>query len=182
VSGLGHTALHIKVEDRLRLGSFLGHPPPARTSRTHGTIPVVAVSDAIDIHMVVVGRPVVLEVIEELRPIWLEAMDFEVAQRKGKPVVDADERGRAVAKFSREPFGQSPPRPILPRARRRQHLGGRLRRRRRVEAQSLQAAFGSLRARIVDAEVTFKLGHGESGSGEFGNKGGEEVGGGGGGA
>ena len=45
-----------------------------------------------------------------------------------------DERGRAVAKFSREPFGQSPPGPILARARRRQHLGGRLRGRCRVEA------------------------------------------------
>jgi hypothetical protein len=121
-----------------------------------------ATADEIDIHVVVIGRPVVSEVIEESGPVGGETVDFEIAQRKGKGVVNANEGGRAVGEFRGEPFGEATARPILSRAGWRRDLGGRLARGRGVKAQSLQTAGSSLRAGVVDAKVTFEEQHGRS--------------------
>ena len=179
VGGLRHAALHVEVKDGLRAAAFLGHPPPTGITRAFGPIAMRAVPDEIDIHVVVVRRPVVMEVIEEQGPVGWEAVGFKVAQRKGKRVVDTDKRGRAVAQFGGEPLGEAAACPILARAGWRRNFGRRLQRCGRVEAQAGQAARGRLRAGIVDAEVAFKLRHGSSGGGEFGDEGGEEVRGGG---
>lgn len=66
-----------------------------------------AVADEIDIQVIVIGWPVVLEVFEEMGPVGWELVELEVAERKGKAVVDADERGRAVAQFGGEPLGEA---------------------------------------------------------------------------
>jgi len=180
VGGLGHASLNIEVKDGLRAAPFLGHPPPTGITGARGPIAMRAVPDEIDIEVIAIGRPVVLEVIEELRPVGRDAVDLEVAQRKGKRVVDTDKRGRAVAQFGCEPFGDAAAGPILTRAGWRWNFGGRLRGRGRVEAQASQATRGRLRAGIVDAEVAFKLRHGWSGPAcDFGDEGGEEVRGGG---
>src|SRR5690606_19389489 len=89
-------------------------------------------------------------------------------QRKGKRVVDADERGRAVAEFAGKPFGKALARPIFAWTRWRRNLARRLGRRRCIHAQTLEATGRSLRTGIVDAEIAFKLRHGCSVRCEFG--------------
>ncbi len=140
---------------------------------------VQSISDELDIQASVIGRPVVLEIVEERRPVGWDAMDFEVAKRKRKRMVDADERGWAVSKFGNEPPAESAARPVLARAGRRRNFFGSLRPRRRVNAQSFQAAGGSLCAEVVDAEVAFEMRHHRSCFGEFIDDGGKDVGGGG---
>ena len=179
VGGLGHAALHIKVEDGLRAAAFLGHPPPAGITRASGPIAMRAVPDEIDIHVIVIGRPMMLEVVEELGPVRRESVGLEIAERKRKRMVDADEGRRAVAEFGGKPLGNAAACPIFARTWRRRDFGGRLRGRGRVKAQADQATRRRLSAGVVDPEVAGELRHGQSGDCEFGDEGGEEVRGGG---
>jgi hypothetical protein len=54
-----------------------------------------------------------LEVIEECRPVWLEAMNLEIAQRERETVIDADQRRRVLGEPFHQPFGNTAPRPIF---------------------------------------------------------------------
>ena len=49
-----------------------------------------AIADELDIDVILVGRPVALEIVEEARPVGQQPVRFEIAQREGKAVVDAD--------------------------------------------------------------------------------------------
>src|SRR5262249_6682251 len=91
VGGFRDRPLHVEMKDGLgAAGALLGEPPPAGVADASGTVAHDALADEIDIGVVVVGRPMVLEIVEEGGPIELEAMRLEIAQRKGKAVVDAD--------------------------------------------------------------------------------------------
>jgi hypothetical protein len=49
-----------------------------------------ALAHEIDIGVIVVGRPMALEIVEEGGPVWLEAMRLEIAQREREAMIDAD--------------------------------------------------------------------------------------------
>ena len=66
-----------------------------------------AIADEIDIGVIVVGRPMALEIVEEGRPVGLEAMHLEIAQRKREAVVDADQRGHILGEPLDQPFGDA---------------------------------------------------------------------------
>ena len=176
VRGLGHTTRHVEVEDRLcRAAAQLCQPAPARITGARSPIATQPIADEIDIRVIAVGRPMALEVVEKRGPVGWNQVDFEVAQRKRKRMVDADKRGRTVPKFGNEPFGEAAARPVLPRTGRRLDFRRRLRGSRRVKTQALQATRGRFRAGVVDAKVAVELRHKRSRDGGFGDEGGKEF-------
>jgi len=61
------------------------------------------------------GRPVLLEVEQEVPPVPWEAMPVEVFHGERETVVNADD-GRGVrCEFVAKPFGETPPCPVPPR-------------------------------------------------------------------
>ena len=116
VGGFRDRSLHIEMKHRLRAaGAFLGQPPPAGIAHARRAIAVDAVADEIDIGVVLVGRPVALEIVEERRPVGLQAMHLEIAQREREAVVDADQRRRVFGEPLDQPFGDALPRPVFAR-------------------------------------------------------------------
>ena len=84
-------------------------------------------------------------------------MAVEVFDREREPMVDADDGRHVRREFLAKPFGETPPRPISPWARRRPNLfrcAGDIG---RVDAKPLATGFSL--AEVVDADVACKLGH-----------------------
>src|SRR5262249_43927568 len=107
-----------------------------------------------------VGWPVAMEVVEEGRPVWLQTVHLEIAQRKREAVVDADERWWTVGQLLHQPFGYGSPGPISPCGgvgllRPRGVLG-------QIDAQPRQHCGRRLGARIVDTDISLENGHGEA--------------------
>ena len=66
VGGFCNGTGDIEVKNRLgRAGVQLGKTPPTGIARARSAVPVDAVADEIDIHMIVVSRPVLLEIIQK---------------------------------------------------------------------------------------------------------------------
>jgi len=98
MGGLGHLALHIKVKDRLRApGPLLGQTPPAGIAGPRRAFACRTVAHEIHVGVILIGRPVALEIVEEGRPVGFQTVNLEITQRKGKPVVDADQCGNVFA-------------------------------------------------------------------------------------
>ena len=113
---LGDLALDVEVEDGLgRHGTLLGQAFPARAAAASGSITGKTITHEIDIGVRAIGGPMPLKVFEERRPVGRQPMRLEVAQRKRKPVIDANDRRNVF----REPLGQ----PVRD-ARRVQYLRG----------------------------------------------------------
>ena len=106
-------------------GAFLGKPPPAGVAGTRGAFAEHSLAHEIDIGVVVVSRPVKLEIVEEGGPVGFEAMRLEIAQRERKAVIDADQRWRVLSEPLDQPFGDAAPRSIFARRRRWRDLDGR---------------------------------------------------------
>jgi hypothetical protein len=72
-SGMGrlrYRSLHVEMKNGFRAaGAFLGQPAPARLAVARRSVAVDAVADEVDIGVIVVGRPVALEIVEERGPI-----------------------------------------------------------------------------------------------------------------
>jgi hypothetical protein len=62
---------------------------------------------------IVDGRPMMLEVVEKGWPVGLQAMLLKIAQRKGKSVVDADQRRHILGQPLDQPLGDAAPRPVF---------------------------------------------------------------------
>ena len=122
-------------------------------------------ADGVDGDVVVICWPVVLEVVEEGRPVVGQTVGFEVAEGEGEGVVDADEGRGAMEEFGGEPFGEAASGPVFAWAwgwldfewGRRGSCG--------EEPQSGETASRGLSAGVVDAEVAGELGHGEGARG-----------------
>ena len=122
-------------------------------------LPTSAVADEIDVGVILVGRPMALEIVEEGGPVGLQSMRLEIAQRKREAVVDADQRGRVLGQPFHQPFGDAASRPVFAERWRRQNLDRRRIALGQIDAQALQARGRRLRARIVDADVSGECGH-----------------------
>lgn len=160
VSRLGDLALHVEVEDGLgRPGALLGEPFPSRVPAASSAVAGQAVANEVDIGVRAIGWPISLEVLQERRPVRRQPMHLEVAQRKGKPVIDADDRRDVF----REPLGQpvrdAASRPVLARAGRRRYLTRYGFADGAVNAQALETGLGRLGPGIVDADVAGESGH-----------------------
>jgi len=80
-------------KERKLLWTLLGQAAPPSVAHARRAVAECAIADEISIGVVVVSRPVMLEIVEKNRPFRLEAMRLEIAQRKREAVVDTDERG-----------------------------------------------------------------------------------------
>jgi hypothetical protein len=70
--------------------------PPARVSvsrRHRASLARYAAAQELDRRVVLVGRPMTLEIVKECRPVMFEAMFIKLADRERKGVVDVDQRG-----------------------------------------------------------------------------------------
>ena len=124
--GFRHRPLYVELKDRFRAArAFLSQPPPAGIAHPRRTITHRALTYEINVGVILVGRPMALEIVEEGRPVGLQAMHLEVAQRKRKAVVDADQRGRVLGQLVYQPFGDTASRPVFLRGWRRQNLDRR---------------------------------------------------------
>jgi hypothetical protein len=92
---LRYRALHVEVKDRLGApGTYLCDSPQGRPARTRSSVAAIAIANKIHIGVLLIGRPVALEIVKEHAPIGSEPVFLEVLQRKRKTVVDANQRWR----------------------------------------------------------------------------------------
>ena len=160
MGGLRHRSLHVEMKYRFRAArALLGQPPPAGLAHACGAVAVKAVADEVDIGVIVIGRPMALEIVEKARPVGQEPMHFEIAQREREAVVDADQCGHVLGEAFHQPFGDAAPRSVFFGRWRRRHFGRRSVAFGQVNAQALQARCRRLRARIVDADIAGEGGH-----------------------
>lgn len=117
-------------------------------------------ADGIDGEVVVICWPVVLEVVEEGRPVVGQTVGIEVADGEREGVVDADEGRGAIEKFGGEPMGEAAAGPVFARAWGWRDFDWGRGWRCGVELQSGEAVCWGLCAGVVDAEVAGELRHG----------------------
>ena len=154
-------ALHVEMKDRFGAAALLGDPPPTGAAGAGRGVPAKSVANEIDVGVILVRRPVPLEIVEKRVPFRQQEMFLEIAEGEGKRMIDPDQRRRTVAEFPDQPLRELAAGPILARARRRRDLDRFIDGRRRIDTEALQAAVRRLRTRVVDAEVTVERGHGE---------------------
>ena len=91
MSGLSHLSWHVEMKNGLCSTSpLLCEPPPAGVSLSSRTMASRSEADKINVDMIFVGRPMLLEIIKKEWPVEQEPMLLEIAHRKGESVVDAD--------------------------------------------------------------------------------------------
>ena len=111
---LRHRSLHVEVKHRFRAArAFLGQTPPPGIAHARRAVADDAVTDEIDIGVILVSRPMPLEIVEEARPVGQQPMRLEIAQRERKAVVDADQRGRILGQPFDQLFGDALAGPIF---------------------------------------------------------------------
>ena len=152
--GFGDRSLHIEMKYRFcTTRTLFSQAPPSSAARSRRAVAVDAITDEINIGVIVIGRPMALEIVEERRPIGQQPMHLEIAQREGKPVVDADQRGRVLRQSLDQPFGDATPRPIFLGGRWRWNLDGRCIALGQIGTQALEARGWCLCARVIDADI-----------------------------
>src|SRR6266446_4316728 len=83
MGGFRHRTRHVEMKYRFSPDRALfRQSPPAGVAHPRRTVAEYAFAHEIDIGIVFVGRPMLLEILEERRPVRLEAMHLEIAQRK----------------------------------------------------------------------------------------------------
>ena len=122
--------------------ALLGQPPPAGIAHARRAVARDAVANEIDIDVIFVGRPVALEIVEEARPVGQQPVRFEIAQRKGKAVVDADQRRHVLGQPLHQPFGDALAGPVFARARWRRNFHRKPIALGQIDAQPLRLAVG----------------------------------------
>ena len=149
----GDGALNIKMKNRFcRPCRFFCQSPPVPLSHPRRTISDGAIPHEIDVGVRSICRPMCAEVVEELLPVGVEAMSFEVAHGERKAVIDADDRGHPDIQGVDQPFGQPAPRSEFLGADRWQDFGRFAVARGLVHPQALQARLSRFGPGIVDAD------------------------------
>jgi len=160
MGGFRHRSLHVESKHAFRrTSSLFSQPLPPRITHARRTIAAEAVSDKIHIGVVLVGRPMKLEIVKERRPVRFEVVGFEIAEGERKAMVDAGQRRGILGQSFNQPFGDVLPAPIFSRrlcsrGLRRQHFDWRCVVLGQVYAQALQVRGRCLCSGIVDPDVS----------------------------
>ena len=102
MGGFRHRSLHVKMKHRFCTARALfGQASPPSVAHVRRAVAECALADEIHVGVIVVSWPVMLEIVEKTRPVRLEAMHLEIAQRKREAVVDTDQRGRMLRRAVR---------------------------------------------------------------------------------
>lgn len=105
VGRCGDLAVHAESEDRLcSWRPSFRQPEPASVSGSLQAVSCVAIPDKGHVRAPFIGRPVVLEIDQEILPVAGEPVLFKVCQRKREGVVDADDGWRLAPKLVAQPF------------------------------------------------------------------------------
>ena len=116
MGGVRHRSLHVEVKDGFgAAGAFHGQPPPTGIPHPRRAIPGESIPHEIDIGVVCVGRPVAVEVVEEVLPIGWQAINLKISKGEREGVVDADQRRHLVVQTRQQPFGDALERPVFAR-------------------------------------------------------------------
>jgi len=91
VRGFGNRAGHAEMKYRFRARAHFCDSPPARITAAGRTVSTLAFTNEIDVGVVLIGRPVPLEVVQKSRPVTGEIVLLEIFRRERKAVVDADQ-------------------------------------------------------------------------------------------
>src|ERR1019366_5608897 len=156
----GDRALNVEKEN----GFCGGRPPfgqaePSVLAHPLRALSHVAVSDEVDIDMRFVGRPVLLKVEQEARPVPWEAVAVEILNGERESVVDTDDGRSLVTKLVAETLGEAASSPVPAWARRRLNLYRRADTLGNIDPEPLATGIRRLRAGVVDADVACELGH-----------------------
>src|ERR1017187_8758922 len=159
----GDRALNVEKEN----GFCGGRPPfgqaePSVLAHPLRALSHVAVSDEVDIGMRFVGRPVLLKVEQEARPVPWEAVAVEILNGERESVVDTNDGRSLVTKLVAEPLGEAASSPVPSWTGRRLNLyrfAGALG---SVNPESPATGVCGLRAGIVYTDVPCELGHSNS--------------------
>ena len=147
MGGLGDGALHIEMKDGFRgAGAFFGKPPPTGIAHAFGAIARRAIAHKIHIGVIIIRWPMTLKIIEKPRPFRQQPMDFKIAEREGKAVIYADQRGWPIAERFHQPGSDALSGPVFARAGWRGHFDRRRVAFGEVNAQPPQARGGRFRA------------------------------------
>ena len=76
--------------------ALFGQASPPSVAHARRAVAECALADEIHIGVILVGWPMLLEVIEERPPVGLEAMHLEVAKREGEPVINSNQRSSVL--------------------------------------------------------------------------------------
>lgn len=106
--------------------------------------------------MILIGRPVPVEVLEKGRPVERKSIPLEILKGERESMVDADQRSDRFGEPFDQPFGESSSRPILPWTRRWRHLDRRFFTAGEIDAQAFQARRGSFSPGVIDADIAIE--------------------------
>ena len=111
MSGLGDGALDIELEDRLCGRCPLLRQPQLRWLANPIWCAFVTAPDRIDGRGIVVGRPVLAEVVEKIGP-RCELIPLEMPNREREAMVDPSDEAPAGSSLFYKPYGDFFPRPV----------------------------------------------------------------------
>jgi hypothetical protein len=81
VCRLGYTSLDVKVENRFGLAAAqFGQATPPGVSFALYSTAAESISDEIDVGVVLIGRPVLVKIVEKTVPVGRQVMVFEVSE------------------------------------------------------------------------------------------------------
>src|SRR5665213_281928 len=115
--------MNVEHEDRFSGGCPpFGQTEPSILAHSLPALSHVAVPYEVDVDVRFVGRPVLLEVEQEARPVPWEAVAVEILNGERESVVDTDDGRSLVTKLVAEPFGETTASPVPAWAGRRLNL------------------------------------------------------------
>ena len=75
----GYFTRHVKVKDRFgRTSPFFRQATPTGIAHALGAIPYKTIPNKISIDMIIIFRPVVLEIVEKGRPVRQQMVNLEI--------------------------------------------------------------------------------------------------------
>jgi hypothetical protein len=79
VRRLCHASLNVEMKDRLGLAPLLGKSAPTRIATAAGAITTYTLTDEIYVRIILVGRPVLMKIVQKSGPIRGETVCLEVS-------------------------------------------------------------------------------------------------------
>src|SRR5262249_27616804 len=107
---------HIEMKHRSRTGADFCDPPPTRIATPGRSVAASALSNEVNVSVVLIGRPVLLKIIKEGWPVARQAVLLEISQRERKDLVNDYHRCGRLREAFNKPVGNCLASPVPARA------------------------------------------------------------------
>lgn len=77
------------MKHRFRAGADFCDPPPTRIATPGRSVAASALSNEVNVSVVLIGRPVLLKIIKKGWPVAGQAVPLKLSKREGRAVVNA---------------------------------------------------------------------------------------------